>query len=265
MTDDTINKIVPFVEQLVTLADAFLSKDNTYNHEDHLGFMLLLFLSKQLGHMRTTVRLCPARDTVVIARAMIEGVFHLIWAAEEPAQRPLMWRHYAVVADWKLLKKKERNGEKVALEKKQRIVENVKEFGDQFLKPRGRKLVEGNQRDNLQPNHYQNNFLCGANLRQIVGDLETKYPYLKDQYEGLYLNYSDWVHWGTSGLGQAMDRSNNKIKYSENCEGLSASAVSCGFQCLSKTLALANEHFGAGLEKELDVLVENFIAHLCSD
>ena len=258
MTEEAIKKIVPYVGQLIELANTFLEKA-TYKDDDDLGFMLLLFLSKQLDHMHSIGKLCPTRDTVIIARAMVEGFWHLRWAAEDPISRPLKWRHYVVVADWKLLQQKKQNEENVDDEDKKGVLERITKYGDQFLKQSGEKLLGDKQRDNLQPNHYHNNFLCGTSFKEILNELEEQYPFLKDQYENLYVAYSDWAHWGTSGLGNAIKTESNAIKYSNECYGLSASSISCGFECLFRTLQLANGHFQGGVEEDLDTLVNTYL------
>ena len=44
------------------------------SEEDHLQFMTLCFLSKQLGHAKSVHALVPNRDAILICRSMIDGL-----------------------------------------------------------------------------------------------------------------------------------------------------------------------------------------------
>ena len=98
-----INKLVGMVHEIVVSAE--------YLDDDHLGFMALCFLVRQTNHIQSIVKLIPNRDSILIARSMVEGLYQLLWAAQEPTKRPLKWRVFAYVHDWRLLQKKIACGE----------------------------------------------------------------------------------------------------------------------------------------------------------
>src|SRR5882672_4123436 len=77
-----------------------------YREQDHLAFMALCFLSKQIDHAKSIIALVPGRDTILIARSMIEGLCQLLWAAKAPNVLPLQWRTFAYVHDWRIMRSK---------------------------------------------------------------------------------------------------------------------------------------------------------------
>ncbi len=68
-----------WVKRLLSSADEMSPKiaDIQYSEEDHLSFMTLCFLSKQIDHLRSIDKLIPSRDAILVARTMIEGLCQL--------------------------------------------------------------------------------------------------------------------------------------------------------------------------------------------
>ncbi len=79
---------------------------------DHLGFMTLCFLSKQIDHMVAVLKLFPHPDMQLIARTMIEGLSQLLWCFKEPEQA-FLWRGYAWISDWRLSREMIAKGQEV--------------------------------------------------------------------------------------------------------------------------------------------------------
>ena len=107
-------------EKLVDLSEK-LSKEIKCDENDHLGCMAVLFLYRQIDHLQSIITLIPNKDTILIARSMIEGLCQILWAAQQPEERPLKWRAFAYVSDWRLIEAKRSRGEQIDLQEQQDI------------------------------------------------------------------------------------------------------------------------------------------------
>jgi hypothetical protein len=76
----------------------------------HLQFMLASFAIKQHEHAKSVLKLGMSLDTTLIARSMLEGLSQLLWAMKQPGRRPLMWRAFGCVVDWRLLQHQRAEG-----------------------------------------------------------------------------------------------------------------------------------------------------------
>src|SRR6266508_3533410 len=153
-----------WVNRLLALANEILPNIR-YSEEDHLGFMALCFLSKQIDHLQSIVTLIPSRDAILVARSMIEGLCQLLWATKEPTTLPLQWRVFAWVHDWRLMQTEIAQGRPVAPERRTAIEEALQKYGDQFLTKQAR--VARKQGTPLPLDPYHDNWRCGRQLRQI--------------------------------------------------------------------------------------------------
>jgi hypothetical protein len=125
-------KLRQSVDGLLALANEMV-ENVPYSESDHLAFMALCFLSKQIDHTRSVLALIPSRDVVLIARSMIEGLCQLLWAAEDPDRLPLQWRAFAWVHDWRVMQTKNAAGEPVDPKRRAGIESALRLYGDQFL------------------------------------------------------------------------------------------------------------------------------------
>ena len=225
-----------------------------YSENDDLGFMILCFLHKQTDHMQSIIALIPNRDTILVARSMIEGLCQLLWAAREPAVRPLQWRAFAYVHDWRLLQQKIALGEKVPTKDRAAIERGVKKYGDQFLKNKAKEAKK--LRKPLPPDPYHDNWRCGTSLQQICKSVGGA-----DLYRSLYGPFSDWHHWGVGGLGESIKRGRDGVIYTPLSPADLASAVASGFQCLLETIQIADKHFSLGIESKISKLRDGYVAY----
>ena len=244
--------LLQWVNRLLVLAKEMIVNVQ-YSEEDHLGFMALCFLSKQIDHLQSIVTLIPSRDAVLVARSMIEGLCQLLWVGGDPATRPLQWRAFAWVHDWRVMQAKIAQGEPVDTERRTTIEDALRKYGDQFLTNKAK--VARNRGDPLPPDPYHANWRCGRQIRQICESVGGE-----DLYRGLYEPFSDWHHWGVRGLGEAIVRQGNRVIYLSLSPADSAAALASGFQCLLQTVELTDRHLGIGLASKISELRNGYVA-----
>lgn len=83
--------------------------------------------------VRSVLQLDQSLDSILIARSMLEGLSQLLWAAQAPEERPLRWRTFSFVLDWRLMRKRMAAGEAVTEDQRATIENGLKEHGRYFL------------------------------------------------------------------------------------------------------------------------------------
>lgn len=224
-----------------------------YSEEDHLAFMALCFLGKQIDHANSILALIPSRDAILIARSMIEGLCQLLWAAKDPRVLPVRWRAFAYVHDWRIVQSKVEAGELVDPETRIGIESALRQFGGQFLKMRAKG--SGDLGAPLRTDPYHKDWRAGHQIRQICESVGAE-----DLYRQLYEPFSDWLHWGPAGLGTAIDRKGDRIIYSSLRPADAATALAVGFQCLLQTVQLVDRHLDLALTARIADLRDEYIA-----
>lgn len=236
---------------LLKIADEIIN-DVQYSEDDHLGFMALCFLSKQIDHSRSILRLIPSRDAVLVARSMIEGLCQLLWAAKDPKVLPLRWRAFAWVHDWRVLRAQISAGVPIDSTRCLAIDDALLQHGNQFLKPKARKALD--RGSPLPDDPYYESWRTVHSIRQICESVGGEDLYLK-----LYKPFSDWHHWGAGGLGDALVRQQNRVVYSSLSETDSASALATGFQCLLQTVQVTDTHLDIGMATRITEMRDEFV------
>jgi hypothetical protein len=247
-----LSKWREWLNRLIQLANQMV-QGSTYSEEDHLGFMALCFVSKQIDHAISVLGLIPRRDAILIARSMIEGLVQLLWAAKDPDVLPLKWRQFAWVHDWRLMREKIARGEVVDEEQRLSIEGGLRQFGEQFLTPKGRKARDRGTKMPADP--YHSNWRCGQQIRHICESVEGDVL-----YKGPYARFSGWHHWDAEGLGQTIDREGTQVFYSSLSERDSISAIATAFQCLFQTAEIVNGRLALGFGPKLVELRESYLA-----
>src|ERR1022692_154552 len=116
---------------LVALAEqAFPVK---IGRRSHLRFMLASFAVKQSEHANSLLKLVPSPDTMLIARTMIEGLSQMLWAAKRPRHRPLLWRSFVFVHDWRQIQEHRAQGRPVNPQVERVLRVGLRRFGHRFL------------------------------------------------------------------------------------------------------------------------------------
>jgi len=251
-----VEKDLPALRQWVERSLALANKitDNVqYKEDDHIAFMALCFLSKQIDHTKSILTLMPSRDVILIARSMIEGLCQLLWAAKDANSLPLRWRAFSWVHDWRVMQAKNALGGFIEPESRTAIQDALIQYGDQFLTNDAIKARKKGV--SLPADPYHKNWRTGYPLRQIFKEVGGD-----DLYRKLYGPFSDWQHWGSGGLGDAITRQGNQIVYSSLSPTDIASALAVAFQCLLETTKLIDEHLGFGLTLEISKLHDEYVA-----
>lgn len=240
-----------WLSKLVNLANETLDGAEC-SYEDHLGFMALCFLGRQVDHVKSIVILAPNQDAVLIARSMIEGLCQLLWAAQDPTKRPLQWRAFAYIHDWRLLQARIDRGESIDPNQQESNDLGIQKYGSLFYTNEARSAVS--QHRPLPSDPYYKTWTCGTQVKQIcdcvgAGALHNE----------IYSSFSDWHHWGTAGIGKLLSWNGNRVIASSVSSSNSEVALATGFQCLLQTIELASEHLPLSKESQIASIRDGYI------
>lgn len=246
-----------FAERLLRLAAEITQPPLPYDDHDHLGFMTLCFVSKQMEHLRSVCMLIDAgrdRDAALIARSMVEGLGLLLWAALKPTERPLLWRSYVWVEDWRLLQTKEAAGEDTETSQKLEIQAQLDGYGHQFLTRKAKRRIAAGHP--LPSDPYRPNWagVTIADVLREVGGLPL--------YESIYRQISGWIHWSPGAIGMAIERNQGSVGYVEADPESAATALAAGFQALFETVRELDAHFECGFADRLTELRDDLLTQL---
>jgi len=222
-----------YVTQAATLARDSNSPINC-EESDHFGLMSLTFLSRQIDHAESVLLLVPRRDAVLIARTMLDGLYQILWAYGDPAERGFRWRAFAIEED-----------------RQKSIEEALSEYGSMFLRD---KAKNGEQM--ADPYHWT--WHCGKRLRSLAVQVEGA-----SSYDEVYSDMSDWEHWGVGGMGSAISRpEDGLVTFNSSSPDSSAQALAVAFQCLIQTLGVVNAHFHLQKDEAIRDLQNSYMAAL---
>jgi hypothetical protein len=256
-----IPRLIQFVDELIVISDSMTQVVKFDFERDHLALMSLCFVSKQIEHLRSVRILVDAkqnRDAGLIARSMIEGLCVLLWAAREPQTRPLRWKSYAWVEDYKLMLKKEKAGVKVEPAYKLILSEQLRIYGTQFFTKKAKdELKKGSP---LPRDPYINKWIeKGVNVicDEVEGTL---------LYEKIYRETSQWIHWTIRGLSPAISRKDLELIYINESADIGATALASGFQSLFESSKFLDSHLTLGFGDKLDKILNDYRNfHCCNE
>jgi len=210
--------------------------------------MLASFAVKQIEHSRSLLKLESSIDTVLIARSMLEGLAQMLWAAKLPKRRPLMWRAFAFILDWRLLQKHTSLGLTIDPGIERNIRQSINRYGRWFLtKEAKRELAAGKP---LPKDPYTKNWY-GERETEIFRDVDGA-----TLLEGAYAPFSEWHHWRPGAFGRLMsfDKSTDTFSMATSDPNQLAMALAVGFQCLWQTMQLFNARCRLGIGHDLQQL-----------
>src|SRR4051812_44327690 len=131
-----IGRLREYVSELVALAERGFASPIAFDTENHLAFMALAFAGKQVVHARSILTLEGSMDATLVARSMFEGLSQLLWAAQSPHDRPLRWRTFAFVRDWRQMRKQRPQRAGVSEDRNEFIEDGLQRYGHLFLTPK---------------------------------------------------------------------------------------------------------------------------------
>jgi hypothetical protein len=243
---------VPFlydqVRKVFALADN-ASRNVTIREDDDFGFMTVQFLYKQMQHAESVHALVPRRDAGLIARAMIDGLYQLLWAYQAPEERAKRWRSFSIIHDWRMIQGRLREGIAVEDADIRGNEAAMKVFGDlhRIKKPKP------NSSDPYHKTWHGGVKL--SDMADVVG---------RELYNEPYAELSDWEHWGVSGIGESIIRENDRASVNTNSDRVASLSLLAAFQCLLQTLEVADNHLSLSIANAIQELGRDFRATLDS-
>jgi len=215
----------------------------------HLRFMLASFAIKQSEHANSLLKLGSSPDTMLIARTMIEGLSQMLWAAKRPRERPLLWRSFAFVHDWRRIQEHRVQGRSVDPQVERGVREGLRRFGHRFHTKQARAALAAGGA--LPTDPYMRNWY-GQGESDILRDVGGQ-----DLLQHAYGPFSEWHHWRVGAIGRlvSFDEAAGRFTMSASRPSDVAHATACAFQCLWQTMQLLNARCRLGMGRELQVLI----------
>ncbi|HWR21755.1 MAG TPA: DUF5677 domain-containing protein [Verrucomicrobiae bacterium] len=196
--------------------------------------MLVSFAIKQTEHARSVLKLGTSPDTMLIARSMLEGLSQLLWAMKQPTRRPLLWRAFAFVLDWRLLQRHRAEGRTIDSDVERHTHAGLRRHGRWFLTKEARQARANGRLLPLDP--YVKNWY-GEREVEIFRDVGGQVL-----LEHAYGPFSEWHHWRIGAIGRlvSFDAGAREFTMTTFRPSSVALAVACAFQCLWQTMWLMN-------------------------
>jgi len=214
----------------------------------HVRFMLASFAVKQIEHSHSLLRLESSVDTVLIARTMLEGLTQLLWALKQPRRRPIRWRVFPFILDWRLMQKQHAEGLSVESALERRIRKGIASYGMWFLTKEAKQALAAKRP--LPQDPYVRNWY-GEKEADIFRDVGGALL-----YKDVYGPFSEWHHWRPGAFGRLVsyDENTSTFDITTTDPNQVAMALATGFQCLWQTMRLFNTRCHLGIGRSLRVL-----------
>ena len=211
----------------------------------------LCYLSKQIDHAESALLLGDSPDTVLIVRAMLEGLCQLKWAAQVPAERAKRWHDFAWVHDWRAMRVREAQGEPVDLVTARMIHDGLQNTREQFFTRRAAAAAA--KGCPLPRDPFHSNW-TGMSVDQVFAAVGA------DELYVVYKSFSDWQHWSLGGIGRSLSSTDDGMNYAAYRTGWDLPALAITFQCLWETVQLVNDHIGLSHGPHLQQLHEGWVS-----
>lgn len=251
---DDVPRLRRELHKLLALSESIFSRRIQFDADNHLAFMALLFAGRQAEHARSVLALDKSIDAVLITRSMFEGLSQLLWAAQEPTDRPLRFRTFAFVRDWRTMRKQIVDGIAVSPERQRYIEDGLRAHGTLFLTDKARKAEA--QGLPLPDDPYMWNWY-GEKEKEIFSAVEGDLAYAE-----LYGPFSEWHHWRIGGFGFLLkfDEPDNTFRMTGQNPSLTVTALASAWQCLWQTLVALDEIVSVGIRGDLDRLRKDYLS-----
>jgi hypothetical protein len=250
---DDISRLRRHLEQLLAVSDSIFSRRIPFDDANHLAFMAILFAGRQAEHVRSVLTLDKSIDAVLITRSMFEGLAQLLWAAQAPDERPLRFRTFAFVCDWRTMRKQVAAGSVVSPDQRTYIEEGIRLHGHQFISAKARKAEAKGAP--MPDDPYMLNWY-GEKEKEIFDAVSGELAYRE-----LYGPFSEWHHWRIGGFGFVLkfDASTHTFLAAGENPSLTATALASAWQCLWQTLKALDEIASVGIGTDLQRLYDNYV------
>ena len=228
--DAEIPKLRAYAIELANLALDILgqAKHDEYNH---LMFMHSTFVCKLLSHIKSVIALVDAgqyKDANSIARVMLEGFAILLWANKKPDERPLDWRAYVCIDQFR------HSYGQTDYSEHQEYLETMldkycrKYLYDQFKNKPQSEIVPDNYLSNWRREENDKNKFVTVTIEKVFEDVG-----LKNIHDISYDAASGWLHWDSFSMGETIERkADGGIICGSEPKYLGAAAIASGIYAL---------------------------------
>ena len=248
-------KLRQFVKELIAVVEELLSRPIRYKPDDHLAFMALGFTCAQLEHLKAICTLVDAghhKDAALIARTMIEGLCGLLWAAQKPESRPLLWRRFSIIDDFRIVDPAVWKANPRAA---QELEEKLKRYGPDFYTKKAKQAEK--QGKPLPKDPYWRRWSEDHPVKDLCDEVKAG-----DLYERIYRDVSCWIHWSPRGIGRCLEVEGPQVKYRMDAPDMAATALAAGFQSLLETALVLDSHLELDFGKKMEELRTRFVTEL---
>ncbi|MFK7840078.1 MAG: DUF5677 domain-containing protein [Bdellovibrionales bacterium] len=221
------------------------------NHED-LKYTAFAFFFKQRHHLLSLIKLEESFDTFLIVRSMIEGVFLLRAAIDDPSTLTY-WNERRDIENLELLEIKKRSNLEIQNGIEDEIRERLESLEHHLNKKKKEKtLKNGRQISSKDFSPYKPTL---KDLKKLIEGDQTLFEFM--QY--LYNSASKWHHWNVFAVDWIVERSNDSWHVNKK----SYKSFIChimGIQCTLETAKICNEKLSLSKEEEIASLEKNMYA-----
>ena len=254
-------KLLALTGSLVEFTEKLLAEPIRYSEDDHLAFMGLLSVSQQLQFLKS-IRLLVENNlgasAGLIARAMLEGMYLFLWCAKDSPSRPLQWRAFSLVKDFRLMMHKGTKGEVVDPAREGKILDGLGKYGDALLNNKGREARKKGKQPLL--NDYITKW-PSVSKKQMFEEVEEVEGSLL--YQEVYSYMSDLTHWDIASFAGRIRRGSQVVCFLEDSSRTeSATALAVGYQSLLQSIELLDSHLRLKKGQGISDLKQQYIATL---
>ena len=248
--DVEIPKLRSYAVELANLTLEILAQSK-YEEYDHPMFMTTTFVCKQLSHLKSVITLADSeqyKDAFSIARVMTEGYAILLWANEEPAERPLDWRAYVLVDQFK-----RSFGQPNYSEHQEYLETMLDRYCRKYLKNEYKTKL---QRDIIPDNYLgtwrrdndnDKNKFINITIEKVFEDVG-----LKEIHDSLYDPASGWLHWDSFSMAETIERkADGSIAFGDDPQYLGAIAIASAIHALFGSASSLDKHLQLGFSGRL--------------
>ncbi len=233
------HEMLPHLRDWLTRVGMEISQQfeiSDWRNRGHFAFMGICFLSKQLSHCETLVRLVPHKDSILVARTMAEGLAQFLWASRDPESRAHDWRAYAVLEDYWTIPVRERKGRPPTPDMMDSINSAMAEIGPMFLTKKAQKAKQAGQPLPKQP--YYTNWRRGTSIKKVFEEIEGS-----DIWSFFYGPYSAWAHWSSAAFADRFDEEVPRTtRWTPVANSMAAASIVIGITTVLQTAEILFEH-----------------------